>query len=234
MKRGFTLVEMAIVLVIIGLLTGGILAGQSLVKQALLYKQITQLRNFDIAANTFRAKFNQFPGDFNKAQAYFGGSSNNGDGDNIIEEFGATETYYFWEHLISAQLIPDNLGSNGTPNGQIKETCVSVHGASTFSELYGVDNTTDRFFNLASPHWQINYPCFSAGAITAEEAYIMDSKIDNGKPTTGMLTAGVGLWIGDEDYPEPCHIPTSGHASNNIYNVGAEGKACGIAYLFTK
>ena len=63
MKKGFTLVELAIVLVIIGLLIGGILAAQSMIQTARLQAQIRQINEFDIAVSNFVTKYNSIPGD---------------------------------------------------------------------------------------------------------------------------------------------------------------------------
>lgn len=78
MKNGFTLVELSIVLVIIGLLIGGVLVGQGLIESAKINSQISQLRQFDIAANQFYQKFNCIPGDC----TYF--SPQPGDGNGIL------------------------------------------------------------------------------------------------------------------------------------------------------
>jgi len=67
LKSGFTLVELAIVIVVIGLLVGGVLVGQELIKQAQIRNVISQIREYNTAANTFRAKYNSLPGDFDKA-----------------------------------------------------------------------------------------------------------------------------------------------------------------------
>jgi prepilin-type N-terminal cleavage/methylation domain-containing protein len=64
LQKGFTLIELAIVLVILGLLAGGILVGQDLIKAASLQKSITKLSDTESAANTFRVKYNAIPGDY--------------------------------------------------------------------------------------------------------------------------------------------------------------------------
>ena len=63
MKKGFTLVELSIVIVVIGLLIGGILVGQSLVNSAQINKQAQQIQQIDIAVNQFKNKYKSLPGD---------------------------------------------------------------------------------------------------------------------------------------------------------------------------
>ena len=62
-KSGFTLIELSIVLVIIGLIVGGILVGQDLIKSAEMRNLASQLRQYQVATSTFRGKYNEIPGD---------------------------------------------------------------------------------------------------------------------------------------------------------------------------
>lgn len=62
-KKGFTLVELSIVLVIIGLLIGGILVGQSLIESAKIQGYVKKIQQWEIAFDLFKSKFGQFPGD---------------------------------------------------------------------------------------------------------------------------------------------------------------------------
>lgn len=62
-RRGFTLVELSIVLVIVGLLIGGILAARSMIEAAKVNSQIQQISQFDVAVNNFITKYNAMPGD---------------------------------------------------------------------------------------------------------------------------------------------------------------------------
>jgi prepilin-type N-terminal cleavage/methylation domain-containing protein len=63
LRRGFTLIELSIVLVVLGLIVGGVLVGQSLVNSARGRAQITQIEQFNTAANAFWAKYGYLPGD---------------------------------------------------------------------------------------------------------------------------------------------------------------------------
>jgi prepilin-type N-terminal cleavage/methylation domain-containing protein len=60
---GFTLIELSIVLVIIGLIVGGVLVGQDLIKAAEVRATISQVEKFNTAVNTFYGKFGYLPGD---------------------------------------------------------------------------------------------------------------------------------------------------------------------------
>src|SRR5688572_26961908 len=84
MRKGFTLVELSIVLVIVGLLTAGILVAQSMISTARIQSFVRQIQEFDIAVTNFKTKFNGLPGDSTAM-----GCSNTAQstcGNNVIED----------------------------------------------------------------------------------------------------------------------------------------------------
>jgi prepilin-type N-terminal cleavage/methylation domain-containing protein len=99
LSAGFTLIEMAIVLVIIGLIVGGVLVGQDLIEAANQRAQITQIEKYRTAANTFYGKYGYLPGDLPSTQAaQFGfvtraGTQYNGDGNGLVET-------WWWGHSV--------------------------------------------------------------------------------------------------------------------------------------
>jgi prepilin-type N-terminal cleavage/methylation domain-containing protein len=132
--RGFSLIELSIVLVILGLLTGGILAGKSLIRASELRAVSTEYSRWNTAVFAFRDKYFALPGDMANAQAVWGAAANcpgtaaqgsttattcNGNGNGMLECVGPTgsgtlcinatgvgsEWFRFWQHLANAGLI---------------------------------------------------------------------------------------------------------------------------------
>jgi len=115
-QSGFTLIEIAIVLVIIGLLLGGVLKGQELITSARVRNLISQQDGIKAAFFGFQDRFRAYPGDYASASTTLkcptGSSCLNGNGNGIIE-IGATpsggsevvETMLAWMHLASAGFL---------------------------------------------------------------------------------------------------------------------------------
>jgi prepilin-type N-terminal cleavage/methylation domain-containing protein len=123
--RGFTLIEMSIVLVIIGLVIGGVYLAQSLIRQSQLNSIGTDAQSYIRAAQYFQQKYNAVPGDLATATSYWGtmvsagltcppaaGSTSpggtltcNGDGDGQIPWGANGEMFYFWQHLANAGMV---------------------------------------------------------------------------------------------------------------------------------
>lgn len=116
-NKGFTLLELAIVIVIIGLIVAGISAGQSLVSAAKARSVISESEQYKLAFNNFRLQYghNSFPGDFDQANSYWPGcgvgaaeADCNGDGDSLISRSSTaddSEQLRAWQHLSLAGLI---------------------------------------------------------------------------------------------------------------------------------
>lgn len=118
-KSAFTLIELSIVLVIIGLIVGGILVGQDLINAATVRSQISQIEKYNVAVHTFQGKYGYLPGDIPDPYATQfgfktrGTSFGQGDGDGFIagavgHGSGWTQTgepLVFWVDLSTAGLI---------------------------------------------------------------------------------------------------------------------------------
>ncbi|MCK0197384.1 prepilin-type N-terminal cleavage/methylation domain-containing protein [Ancylobacter sp. 6x-1] len=139
-RHGFSLVELSIVLVILGLLTGGILAGQSLIRAAELRSVSAEYSRYSSATHAFRDKYLALPGDFSNATRFWGRQTStvdcaanggaavttpgacDGDGSGIVnrKDVGAgvsTELFQFWRHLALAGLIEGEYSGLTVDNG---------------------------------------------------------------------------------------------------------------------
>jgi prepilin-type N-terminal cleavage/methylation domain-containing protein len=148
-SSGFSLVELSIVLVILGLLTGGILTGQNLIRAAELRSVSTQLTQYRTAFYTFRDKYFAVPGDMTNATAFWGAQDGddglgsdcfndpsttpatcNGNGDGSIASYPLTETYRAWQQLANAGLIEGTYTGAGTSaptNGNTRFSAAGVN-----------------------------------------------------------------------------------------------------------
>ena len=154
-KGGFTLVELAIVLVIIGLIAGGVLVGQDLIKSAKLRSQITQIRSITAAMATFQAKYGGLPGDFKNSygfaelattrasngdgliQCASGSTAANtaGCGSSAVQPYAINcENMLFWDDLYKAGF------SDYKPTGTIPTTLAALTASNwdTNAEIGGV------------------------------------------------------------------------------------------------
>ncbi len=155
MLQGFTLIELAIVLVIIGLIAGGILVGGDLIRAAEVRAQIAQIEKYNSAVITFRGKFGELPGDMPPAvvnrYGFTQGTNCNGtqagwrNGDGLISGWYSTGPYsqgqgeagLFWQDITSA--IAGNLIEGQFPNsGGILTSC-AAGDARVMSTAAGAD-----------------------------------------------------------------------------------------------
>lgn len=210
---GFTLIEMSIVLVVIGLLVGGVLVGEHLIQAALVRAEITQIEKFNTAKNTFYGKYGYLPGDIPNGANYgfpaSGGMEGEGDGNGVIEGYGgngnganpcgcvddAGEGIVFWVDLAMSGLIQ---------NGMITGTYTTVgYTITTFpATLFPSAQINGSAFVFAWSYQGSNYFSIHSGpnsgdiyqVVTPNQAYAIDSKIDDGFPTSGRVVAMITWW----------------------------------------
>lgn len=215
-QQGFTLIELSIVLVIIGLIAGGVLMGRDLIEAAKMRSTINELQQYRTAINTFRLKYNCIPGDCPNAVAFglgtSGGPGDNGNGNGDIDSggngnAGASNTgtigggYWtsdkemgnFWYHLQKAGLIQSNLTGYTTP---------FTSAADYAPKLKNFDNVylwVFSLFNSVNGSVTPNQRVMIIGGMDASlnynisfsvnQSYYIDLKMDDGAPASGAIRA---------------------------------------------
>lgn len=167
-QKGFTLVEIAIVLVIIGLLIGGVLKGQSMIQNAKVKRVVKSADELRAGFYTFYDKYGVFPGDENIAAIPPGDTGTDGDGSGQISIAEAPRVYL---DLALANIISGNF--DGT---------AATMPRHAFGDVYQVYWTTragrqDHFIRYDN--------------LPPDVAQEIDTKYDDGVYNTGSITANV-------------------------------------------
>ena len=210
-QKGFTLIELSIVLVIIGLIISGVLTGQDLILAAKIRSTVSQYQSFDTAAKAFENKYGYLPGDIpsSTAEAFgftyvIGGNATQGDGDGYIGStvsLASAEGVMFWTDLYQANLIPNALtdltaGAAWTVSDAVAASLptlfplAKIGGGNYFwvatytdgFNYYGIGPITSDTVSSSTAG-----PTMAAGGLSPVQAYDIDVKVDDGVPTTGIV-----------------------------------------------
>lgn len=179
-QAGFTLVEIAIVMVIIGLLIGGVLKGQAMIHNAKTKRVVKQADELRAAVMTFYDRYGVYPGDENQAAIPAGGADREG---NANGQIANAEIYEVFNDLGIDGLI------SGTYNGTSDLPKHAFGGNVYLSYTDPPGNTTppDHYFYFLT--------------LPGEVCQEIDSKYDDGNSTTGSI-------VGSANYTTGTNVPT--------------------------
>lgn len=246
MRKGFTLVELSIVLVIIGLLIGGILVAQSMINTAKINATVQQISQFDAGTMSFKARFNYLPGD---APAY------GGDGDGLITGmWGAQvnvyrcEMVWYWNHINPDEYASETCDFNGTKatiSGAGKNVPASKGGKP--GSWFLATAISDASARNADPNNPANYYVIVDGdqaqtpsiwsayqfrpttsdtaTFSPPDLLALDKKMDDGAADAGNVIAGT--FVDDSGgWGAVTNIERTECSSNADYNLTNTGYEC--------
>ena len=210
-NAGFTLVELSIVLVIIGLIIGGVLSGRQIMKNAQITNAVNSIQAYQAQFHTYVQNYGAIPGDDANATGRFTNSSvtniANGDGSGILGgTFNSTlatdDTYLLWIHLRAAGLVKNQAmnASNTIPQP-----------ANPFGGIYGFQNGA---FGITT-----NVLCVNN--VPGDAAEAIDSRLDDGASGTGSIQA-----VSETPSSSTASKATSGATPDPTYGSGNTYTMC--------
>lgn len=179
---GFTLVEVAIVLVIVGLILGGVFKGQALIDTARVHSLSSEVSGIRTAWYSFQERYRSIPGDFSSASSQIDSAAVPGNGNGRVDD--SRERAGVWQQLALAGFITGNFDGSQTSVG-------------TATDLTCAPGTCPR--NPYNGYYKISYSAQAADADNpAHEIYTgnqipvnilsqLDLKLDDGSATGGRF-----------------------------------------------
>jgi prepilin-type N-terminal cleavage/methylation domain-containing protein len=229
-RNGFTLVELAIVLMIIGLLIGGILKGQELINNARVQTVMRNVKGYEAAITTFRDSYAAWPGDIASPSTRLPNCTAApcniaGNGDSILDvvcadvncQVNPFETRRFWVHLQSANLISGvDTSYTGTPDTWGTDFPKSPLGGGFVVQQFAspASGSAAGFYGTGLMLKDIVNSMYNPG-LTPGQAGQIDRKMDDGKPFSGDI------------------VNPSGNAtcySGTEYNESVTTKSCALVF----
>lgn len=248
-RSGFTLVELAVVLAVIGVIAGGVLVGRSMIRASAVRSVAVDYTTYMGAVAQFTDQYRALPGDMANATQYWGARDadpatciitastdeltcdGNGDG-QLGTESGSIpyERFRFWQHLKNAGLIQGRYSGVGVnadltiPRAGVNVPASKVNKAG-FSVAYNAPHLGDpNYFDEQGGNMMFFGTVGGSmwyPIISPKEAESIDLKLDDGKPATGLMTT----YKSSGTVAPGC---ATGDTLSAEYNLQAKGPLCSL------
>jgi prepilin-type N-terminal cleavage/methylation domain-containing protein len=190
-NQGFTMVELAVVLVVVGLVIAGVFMGQQLIERAESSAISSEITDFQQAVSKFEETYNGIPGDIANATAHFAGAVN-GDGDGVIEinnANGDDESQLFWAHLQASGLLPKQLQDFNAAAAVLQNPDLPIDEPAAYAVRQ--DPALGLVMDLTGASIGAGNATVTGSAVfTPQQALNLEEAFgDDGNPTTGHVRA---------------------------------------------
>lgn len=202
-QSGFTLIELAIVLVIIGLLLGGVLKGQELINSAKVKNMVTDFKNTQVYIYGYQDKFRALPGDDANAASHVGSTalqSATNEGNGVISgawnsESGTDESVIFWQHVRLAGLAP---GATDFSSAALISAALPTNADGGRIGVESISDFNDNTEKVTSPSKLSGAFVICSAGVLGKFAKQIDTTLDDGETSTGSVRAyedGETTWL---------------------------------------
>ncbi|MBL6665242.1 MAG: prepilin-type N-terminal cleavage/methylation domain-containing protein [Rickettsiales bacterium] len=229
-KSAFSLIELSIVLIVIGLLIAGITGGASLIKSSELRSVMSEARGYAVAVNAFYSQYDALPGDYNQAvgseSTYYGNNNGNIEFAKDIDAYTAgSEGTIAWYALKQIGAIDDSLVYEEANASQIPGTNIpssKIKSAGWIFDYFGGQNVVVlTAATTAADTDGDTADDVATAALIPSDALAVDSKIDDGISNTGKIRAQIINAASDG---------TCVDTDDDSYVIGGSTKTCAISY----
>ena len=228
-QHGFTLIEIAIVLVIIGLLLGGVLKGQELINAARVRNVAAQLDGVKVAYLGFQDRYRAYPGDVPTAVAatQIPGTASIGCvtaptcGNGRIDP---NENLLAWYHLSRAGFITGSFTGTVDTGVAFQPTTSIDSPSNPFGGFLAVASDLDYGEVNATTAVALNVK--TGGLMPVAVVAELDRKVDDGLPGTGAFRVGIA-YGGVDPAVGQCLATTANHTATMAYNASQDIRVCG-------
>ena len=198
-KKGFSLIELSIVLIIIGLLVAGITGGASLIKSAELRAVMTDIRNYQTAVNAYYTSRGELPGT------------------NGSSEMNFANSCVAWAQMVNEGIVDANLTSFSQISGTKQYTCDPITSVTADNSIgskmkggyyalgYNSEMLSNVIFLVGSGETVGSMASATAGTaakltetvVSRKDAKFLDDKMDNGISNSGKIYGFSGPVVGE-------------------------------------
>ena len=234
-QHGFTLVEIAIVLVVIGLLLGGILKGQDLVNGARVRNLADMNAGIQAAYYGFMDRYRQVPGDMTAAAAASAigdaAITAGGDANGRIDPADWGEASALWAHLTRAGFLQGSYDGGATSATRYRAAAVAPQNAFNGYMLLGQTRDYSTTTGAPTAAQAVRLGLVLGDNIPVGIARELDLKIDDQRPLTGALRFTGTTTFSHRGVSEAT-TPCMSSATTNEYDIAGDAQHCNLVYLY--